>query len=120
MTTVAAIAAEAFTDVDLELTDVIKACSVETISQGAYNPTTGLYAETPTTFTGRSIMDQSRPIKDVFPEYVAGPGDSIFWLEGLSQAPKENDKLTIGGVDREIKQVGDVAGVGTFFSVVAR
>ena len=120
MTTVAEIAAEAFTDVDLELTDVIKACTVETIVQGAYNPATGLYAETPTSFTGRSIMDQASPIKDVFPEYVAGPGDTLFWLEGLSQSPKELDKLTIGGLDREIKQVGDVAGASTFFSVVAR
>ncbi|MDH3579973.1 MAG: hypothetical protein OEM91_05025 [Hyphomicrobiales bacterium] len=119
VTTVAAIAAEAFTDVAAEL-DVIKACTVTAVTQGAYNPVTHTYAETTTVETGRAVMDQAKPIKDVFPDYVVGPGDTLFWLEGLTTAPKENNTLTIGGVPRKITQVGDVAGAGTFFSVVAR
>lgn len=119
-TTVAAIASEAFDDVDAELTGVIQACTVTTQAQGAYNATTGTYSETPTAYTGRAIMDQSTPINDVFPEYVVGPEDALFWLEGLSAAPKENDVLAVASVDRTIRRVGDVVGVGTFFSVVAR
>jgi hypothetical protein len=119
-TTVAAIAAEAFDGVAAELSGVILSCTVTTQAQGVYNATTGTYTETPTAYTGRALMDQSTPIKDIFPEYVAGPEDALFWLEGLSAAPKENDVLAIGGVDRTIRRVGDVVGVGTFFSVVAR
>ena len=119
MTTVAEIAAAAFDDVDAELTDVIQACTVTSVALGAYNATTGVHALTPTNVTGRAVMDQSTPIQDIFPDYVVGPGDTLFWLEGLSAAPAENNTLTVGGVTRTIKRVGDVVGVGTFFSAVA-
>ena len=120
-TTVSAIAKKAFDKAALKLPDVIKACTVTQNAQGAYNPVTHTYVETPTVLTGRAVMDQSKPIKDVFPDYVVGPGDTLFWVEGLSSAPAENDILTVGSdSDRTIKKVGDVAGAGTFFSVIAR
>lgn len=118
-TSVAAIAAEAFTAVAAELPDVIKACTLTRVVQGAYNPTTGTYGETTTTATGRALIDTSTPVKDVFPAYVASVGELLIWIEGLTIVPMENDKLTIGGVDRTVTKVGDIVGAGTFFGVMA-
>ena len=126
-TTVAAIAAEAFSAVAEELPDVIKACTVTRTTQGAYNATTGAYSETTTTFAGRAVITTgssvegvgASTIKDLFPGYVAGPADVIIFLEGLSGAPKENDTLTIGATTRTIKATGDIAGAGSFYVVIA-
>lgn len=125
-TTVAAIAAEAFTAVAAELPDVIKACTLTHVAKGSYNPTTDAYGQTTTTATGRSlnatgssVESVSSTIKDHFPAYVAGPADVVLFLEGLSMAPKENDTVTIGAVVRTIKAVGDIVGAGSFYVVIA-
>ena len=126
-TTVAAIAAEAFTAVAAELPDVIKACTLTHVTQGTYNATTGSYGETTTTATGRALITTgsssegvgSATIKDMFPNYVAGPADLVIFLEGLSMAPQENDTLTIGGVVRTIKAAGDIVGAASFYVVIA-
>jgi len=125
-TTVAAIAAEAFTAVAAEISGVIQSCTLTRVVDGAYNATTGAYGTTTTNYTGRAVIatgssveSVSSTIKDHFPAYVAGPADVVIFLEGLSAAPKENDTLTIGAVIRTIKAVGDIVGVGTFFVVIA-
>lgn len=120
MTTIAAIAAEAFTAVSAELTDVIKSCTVTRTTQGEYDADAGEYETTTSSQTGRALIDQSTPISDIFPAYVVGPKDTMIWLEGLATAPLENDTVTIGGTTRIITAVGDVVGAGGLFSVVAR
>ena len=121
MTTVAEIAAEAFTAVAADVTDVILTATVTKTAQGAYNATTGAYAETETDYTGRGVVATERALTDYFPDYVAGPADTLVYLEGLSAAPAEGDKLALTGhSDRIIRRVGDVVGAGTFFAVVAR
>jgi hypothetical protein len=119
-TTVAAIADEAFDDVALELTDVIKTA---TVTRATANPTytaaTGVYAPASAAITGRAVSLTERAIADIFPGYTAGPTTRGFLLEGLSAAPVEGDKLTVGSVDSRIEQVADIAGAGTLFAVVA-
>jgi|GEM_PF-2068066 len=117
MTTVAAIAKEAFDSVSAEFTDgIIKACTLTRVTQGAYNPATGEYETTETTYTGRALFDTSTPIEDILQGYVAGPGELLVYLEGLSVVPEENDPIVIGGTDYTVKHVGDVVGAGTFFA----
>lgn len=120
MTTVALIAAEAFTDVAAELTDVIKSCTLTKTTLGAYNATTGAHATTTSSVTGRAVAGTERAIQDIFPAYVVGPRDVLFYLEGLSSPPAENDTLTVNSVDYTITQVGDIVNASTFFAVVAR
>ena len=119
-TTVTAIASAAFTAVNAAITDAIKACTVTKTALGAYNSATGAHATTTSNDTGRAVAGTQTAIQDTFPAYVVGPTDVLFYLEGLSAAPAENDTLTIGGVDRTITAVGDIAGAGTFYAVVAR
>lgn len=120
MTTVAAIAAEAFDAVEDEFSDVIQACTLTRTAQGAYDPATGEYDTTATQATGRALVATETPITDVFPDYVAGPGDVLIYLEGLSIDPAENDSLLVGSTTRTVTKAGDIVGVGTFFAVVAR
>ena len=116
MTTVALIAAKAFTGVAAKITGVIKVCTLTRTTQGAYNTTTGQYATTTATATGRAIFDTSTKIIDALPGYLAGPTEKLVYFEGLSFAPAENDTVTIGGVTHTVKAVGDIVGAGTFFA----
>ncbi len=121
MTTVAEIAAEAFTGAAAEFTDIIKAVTLTRTAQTRYNPSTGQHDTTDATATGRGLFDTSTAIGDVLPGFVAGPTDELVWLEGLSFAPAENDSIDIGGSEYLVKAIGDIAGAGTFFAaVVAR
>lgn len=117
--TVAQIAAKAMDAVAAKITDAIHAATLVRTTQGAYNATTGAYATTTATQTGRAVVDTVRPAQDVFPDYVAGPGDELILLEGFTSA-KENDALTFAGRTRTVRQVQDIAAAGTLFYVVAR
>lgn len=119
MTTVAAIADAALDAVDAAITDAIVAVTVTRTTQGAYNTTTGAYAETNTTETGRSVRMTDRAIADVFPDYVRGPKDQLFLLEGITTL-QEQDKLTIGGTDYRVARWQDIVGAGTLFYAVAQ
>lgn len=101
------------------ITDAVHAATLMRVAQGAYDPPTGTYQTTEATQTGRAVFANERPIADVFPEYVAGPSDQLIMLEGFTSC-RENDRLTIGGVARDVRQVQDIAGAGTVFYVVAR
>lgn len=126
-TTVAGIAAEAFTAVAAEVSGVVQPCTLTKVTQGAYNAATGQYSETTTTATGRAVIATGgsveggivSTIKDMFPAYVAGPADVVMFLIELSAAPKENDKITFGGVARTIKAAGDIVGAGALYVVIA-
>lgn len=125
-TTVAAIADKAFDAVAAKITGVIQTFTITRTAQGAYDASAGTYTTTVTTDTGRALNDTgsfepNAALRDLFPDYVAGPGETMFWLEGLDTiVPKEGDKLTIDGTDRDIIRVGDIVGAGGLYAVIAR
>lgn len=119
MTTVAQIAARALNGVAARITDAVHAATVTRATRGAYNTTTGAYAVTTASQTGRAVFATETPIIDVFPEYVIGPGDQLILLEGMAGL-KETDALVIGSVTRTIRAVQNIAGAGSVYYVVAR
>jgi uncharacterized membrane protein len=119
MTTVAAIADAAFDAVGAAITDAILAVAVTRVTQGAYNVTTGAYAETETTQTGRAVLADERAIADIFPAYTVGPRDQMFILEGLTSL-READTFTAGGKTYAVGAVQDIVGAGTLFMCVAQ
>lgn len=121
MPTVAEIAKEAFDAVSEEMPDVIQAATLTRTTQGTvYDPETGTYPETTETFTCRALFGDEKAMADTFPAYVIGPNDRLVYVEGLATMPKETDAMTIGGQAVTVTRVGDIVGVGTFFSLVVR
>lgn len=116
MTTVAAIAALAFTKVHAKITDVIRSSTLTKTVNGAYNLDTGAYAVTQTTHTCRSVEATANAVQDIFPDYVFGPSDRILFVEGLAVVPSEGDDLD----GRAVLAVGDIAGAGSFFAMIVR
>lgn len=116
---IAEIAALSFDAVSESITDAIHPATLTRETQGGYNTTTGSYATTPTTQTGRVVVDTVKPVADVFPEYVAGPGDELILIEGMTSA-KENDELTFAGRTRVVRQAQDIVAAGSLFYVIAR
>lgn len=119
-TTVAQIAAQALNAAAGAITDAAHAATLTYETRGAYSAADGDYSTTETSLTGRAVVDTSRPVADVFPDYVAGPGDQLVMLEGFSAAPAEGWALTYAGQSREVRRVQDIAAAGTLFYVVAR
>src|SRR5690606_38104627 len=114
------IAKEAFDAVAEEMPDVIQAASLTRTTQGAYDPVSGTYPETTETFTGRALFADEKALADAFPAYVIGPSDRMVYVEGLTATPKETDAMTIGGQSVTAMRVGDIVGVGSFFSLIVR
>lgn len=119
MTTVADIAARAFNAVSAAITDAIPAATITRTVQGLYDPEQDVYDTTTETQTGRAVISDERPKQDAFPAFVIGPQDELILLEGFTSV-RENDVLTIGGVDRTVMAVQDIVGAGVLFNVVAR
>ena len=120
VTTIAQIAASAFTAVDAQITGVVRAASMSYDTKGAYNPATGKHISFATEVTGgRVVVDTSASIANKFPSYVAGADDLVLILEGFTTVPQIGWTVTAGGVTRTIKAIGDIVGAGTFFEVVA-
>ena len=107
------------TGVAVAIPDAVHPATIVRTTNGTYNATTGAYAATTATTTGRAVFADERPIEDVFSDYVVGPADQLILLEGFTSV-KENDALTIGGVTRDVRRVQDIAGAGSVFYVVAR
>ena len=120
MPTIAQIAKAALDAAGSAITDAVHVATLTSVTNGAYNYATGAYAETETVATGRAVSDSVKPIGDVFPDYTAGPNDTLFLLEGFTVKPVEGWKLTVNGTDRDIRAVQDIAEAGTLFYVVAR
>lgn len=119
MTTVEAIAKAAFDAVAADITDAILDVTVTRITQGAYNVSTGVYAETTTTQTGRAVLDTVKPVADLFPAHVRGPKDQLFIIEGIT-ALREGDEITIGATDYAVAAVQDIVGAGSLFYAIAQ
>lgn len=85
--------------------NVVFALTVSTDARVAYYPTTGTYGETTTSGTGRVMAASKSPNKDIFPENVIGPADTVVITDGLTIAPRETDIATFDGADHVIKAV---------------
>lgn len=118
MISVADIAAQAFGAVAGAMSGVVKPATLTRITQGVYNPATGSYTTTTATTGGRAIFDTSKPVEDVFPAHVIGPGESLVYFEGLSWAPKETDAATIDGSSYQIAIVSDVLHAGGLYAAI--
>jgi hypothetical protein len=126
MPTVAEIAALALGAVDSAIPDAVHQAtlswSVNPLPdhpQMAYNPATGTYTKTSASATGRLVVVTEKAPADIFPDYVAGPGDELLMLEGFT-ACKEGWTLTGAGKTWHIRQVQDILAAGSLFYVVAR
>lgn len=119
MPTIAEIANAAYTAVGTAIPGVIKSATLTRTIQGEYDAEAGAYATTTQTATGRAVFDVSKPISDLFPDYVVGPTDKLVYLEGLSLAPKEGDALSAGG-DFKVRAVADIALAGGLYAAVVQ
>nr|WP_309504288.1 hypothetical protein [uncultured Roseovarius sp.] len=119
MPTVAEIAAMAFGAVDTAIPDAIHEGTLSYEDRVAYDASTGAYASTEMTDTGRVVVDTSKPATDIFPDYIAGPGDELVMLEGFTTC-KEGWTLTAGGKTWKIRQVQDILAAGSLFYAIAR
>lgn len=119
MVTVADISKEAFDAVAAELGGVVHDATLTYDVLGEHNPTTGVAVATPTTATGRAVFGTAAAIASRFPAYVIGPDDLLIMLEGFTTVPRVGWRVTINSIERTIKAVGDIAGAGDFFEVIA-
>lgn len=119
MTTLAAIAQEAFTKVAAQVTDVVHDVTITRVAQGAYNATTGAYSETETTTEGQGVMDGVNPVKDIFPAHIRGPKDQLWLVRGVSDI-REGDKLASGGNEYTVAAARDILGAGSLWYLVAQ
>lgn len=119
MTTVAQIGASAFDAVAASITDAIIAVTVTRTTQGAYDVASGSYATTSTTQTGRAVVDTVKPVTDIFPAYIVGPKDQLFFIEGIT-ALAEADTITTASGTYKVAKVQDVLHNGTLFYAVAQ
>lgn len=121
MPTVAEIAKEAFDGVAEEMPDVIQAASLtRTVRGEEYDSDTGSYLVTTETWPCRALFADENSMADAFPAYVIGPSDRMVYVEGLTTTPNETDRMVIGGQPVIVQSVGDIVGVGTFFSLIVR
>lgn len=119
MPTVSEIAAMALSGVGAAIPDAVHAAALSHDVQGAYDPTTGAYSTTPSTESGRFVVDTSKPSTDIFPDYVAGSGDELILLEGFT-ACGEGWTLVGNGKTWIIRQVQDILSAGSLFYVIGR
>jgi len=98
---------------------VLEGATLTFITQGQYNSATRSHIDFPTTINGRAVIGTAAAIPSKFPAFIAGPHDVLMSLFDFKQIPKIGWTVTFKGVDRQIKAVGDVAGAGEFFEVVA-
>ena len=119
MVDLADIAELAFDGVESGIDGVSLVATVTVSTRGAYTVATGIYATTDVVTTGRVIFVSETPIKDIFPDFNAGPTDELAVLEGFTDV-SEGAVLTVGSDVYSISQVLDIARVGTVFYVVGR
>lgn len=123
MTTITAIADEAFDAANSAITDAIHNATItyETAYDYSYDPHQGDYVFTTTSITGRALFDTEKPVNDLFPDYVVGAKEILVLLEGFTTECKEGWKLTVNSIDYTIKKVQTVAGsVSLMYAVVVK
>jgi hypothetical protein len=120
MESIGSIARRALDRVQQKIADAIQdGILLEPVKTG-YDHATGAYVTDLTErATGRVVTETTRPVKSVFPDFVAGPGDQLMLLEGFAVAPQTGWTLRLGR-DHEILRVQDILGAGTLFFAVVR
>lgn len=103
MTTVEAIAREAFDAVAAEITDAVHDC---TVTDGA------------TEYEGRAVVAKESPSAE-FPKFTPSASASMIVLEGLAGSPADGWELTIGAVDWLVIRVVDIVQAGGLYTVQA-
>ena len=85
-----------------------------------YNTDSGSWDTVETVYTGgRAVIGTQAAIASTFPGYATGPDDTLIYLEGFTSVPDIGWTVTVNSIARTIRAVGDIAGAGTFFEVVA-
>lgn len=121
MLTVAEIAALAFEGVQAEVADAIKAATLIEVSRTGYDHGTASPVMDQTARGScRLVIETTKPIADVFPDYVIGAGDQLALVEGLTVIPRPTWLLRMADGDRTIQAVQDILGSGSLFYVVMR
>lgn len=91
------------------MSGAVKAAELFEEVQGGYNPATGNYAQGETSRgTCRVVVETQKPMKDLFPDLVAGPQDMLVFLEGLTSIPKEGWILRMDGTDYHVQRAQDI------------
>jgi len=118
MTTPGSIASDVLDSVDAQLEGVVHTVSLIEPTRAAYNAATAKY-ETGETDHGtcRLIVETTKPVNDLFPDYIDGPGEYLVLIVGASAAPKEGWILR-GTVDRVVKRVQDILRAGDLFYAI--
>lgn len=119
MLSVAQIASMAVSAVSGAVSGAVHAATLARDTIGAYDPETGAHSITTTTQTGRAVLETTKPAQDIFPDYVAGPGDELVFLEGFTSC-LENDRLTFAGKARTVLRAQDILGAGSIFYAICR
>lgn len=118
MTTPGSIASDVLDSVDAQLEGVVHTVSLIEPTRATYNATTAQYeAGENDHSTCRLIVETTKPVKDLFPAYIEGPGEYLVLIVGASTPPKEGWILR-GTVDRVIKRVQDILQAGDLFYAV--
>lgn len=122
MTTVAAIAEQAFNAVATSITDVIHAAtlSYDVSAARGYDHKSGKYFSTTTSMTGRCLFDTVKPASDIFPDYTNGPKDELVLLEGFGVLAKEGWALAVSGETYTIKKAQAIVGVSDLVYAIVR
>ena len=74
------------------------------------------------TDAGRIVFDNQRPATDIFPDYVAGPGEELAYIEGLAaMTPAEGDTVTLAsGKLFAVLRSADLLYAGGLWPVIVR
>jgi hypothetical protein len=106
------------------VTGAVLNCGLLRKTQGAYNPTTGRYADVTSYYSGKCIIDAFMSTPDIFPGFVAGPQDVLFYIKGLSIRLQENDILYVDSyspsIQYQVVKVSYPLGGHEFVIAVAR
>lgn len=102
------------------LPGTVKAATVTKVTGSTRDQATGAFTDTTTVQTGSVTVTTRRAMQDIFPALVAGQSDVYLIAKGFSSAPAENDKITFGGVGRNVSKVGDIVGSGSVWALVVQ
>lgn len=90
------------------LTKFGKACSLNKITVGVYNPETGTVANTTASHSIQVYLDAPNSQDLAGGQIVTTDAIALFAASGLSVEPAPNDTITVDGANRTIKTVGRV------------
>ena len=122
MTTITAIAAEAIAAVKLEITGAFVVMNLIEPTQGTYSRVTGTTPDGETDHgTVDAIFDTEKPVRDEFPDYIAGEGDKLLFFHNVTNTTLPVKGWVMrGGGDYIINAAQNILENGTIFYAVVR